>query len=689
MTLLGDSEHLIHPKYRADIDGLRAIAVLSIVFFHAFPHALGGGFIGVDIFFVISGFLISTIIFSSLQQNRFSLIDFYSRRIKRIFPALILVLTACYLFGWFALLAPEYTQLGKHIAGGASFISNFIFLKESGYFDNSADTKPLLHLWSLAVEEQFYIVWPLILWLAWKQRINMLTIIIVVAIISFALNVGNVQHRTARVFFSPQTRFWELLAGSALAHASLCQQNIFLMLKHKFHLWFGSTIHTQVPAKINHALTNVQSILGTLMILIGVIAVNKGRIFPGWWALLPVVGSMLVISAGMQAWINHKVLSSRILVWFGLISFPLYLWHWPLLAFARIMEEKTPSGVIRLIAVLISIILAWLTYLFIERPIRKGKHGKVLAAVLLLIMTLIGAVGYHSMYNKGFVDRYRLLEKRSASFEWPEHMNHTADCISKFGPEYSQYCLIDDIRKSPEILLIGDSNANHLYLGLNIATKGKNLLNLGRGACLPFLGVSTRLAQGEVHCESVMTETLSYAITTDSIKTVVLSMQGPAYINNQQTLSEGSIGLHSLDDLNQMDTKVIFESGMRKTLQLLINANKTIVFVISIPRLDFSPMACVDVRPLRITHKSIKLSCRFNREVFDKDSQEYRKLVFSVLKDFPKVRVFDAASELCDDSVCWAIKDGKILYRDELHLSVQGSKYLAQKMIKAIPSLAE
>lgn len=268
-------------------------------------------------------------------------------------------------------------------------------------------------------------------------------------------------------------------------------------------------------------------------------------------------------------------------------------------------------------------------------------------------------------------------------------MNHTADCISKFGPEYSQYCLIDDIRKSPEILLIGDSNANHLYLGLNIATKGKNFLNLGRGACLPFLGVSTRLAQGEVHCESVMTETLSYAITTDSIKTVVLSMQGPAYINNQQTLSEGSIGLHSLDDLNQMDTKVIFESGMRKTLQLLINANKTIVFVISIPRLDFSPMACVDVRPLRITHKSIKLSCGFNREVFDKDSQEYRKLVFSVLKDFPKVRVFDAASELCDDSVCWAIKDGKILYRDELHLSVQGSKYLAQKMIKAIPSLAE
>ena len=164
------SEHLTHPQYRPDIDGLRAIAVLSVVGFHVFPYWINGGFIGVDIFFVISGFLISTIIIGSLERNSFSFVEFYARRIKRIFPALLLVLSACFVFGWFALLADEYKQLGKHIAGAASFILNFLLWNESGYFDTTAETKPLLHLWSLGIEEQFYIIWPFFLWFAWKQR---------------------------------------------------------------------------------------------------------------------------------------------------------------------------------------------------------------------------------------------------------------------------------------------------------------------------------------------------------------------------------------------------------------------------------------------------------------------------------------------------------------------------------------
>jgi peptidoglycan/LPS O-acetylase OafA/YrhL len=217
------SWHLTHPKYRPDIDGLRAIAVLSVVIFHAFPKSIKGGFIGVDIFFVISGFLISTIIMGSLERNSFSFIEFYSRRIKRIFPALLLVLIASFVFGWFALLADEYKQLGKHIAGGAGFVSNFVLWKESGYFDNDAETKPLLHLWSLGVEEQFYIVWPLLLWFAWKQRLNLLTVTMVVVAISFSLNVNTVQNDATAAFYSPQTRFWELLAGSILAYITLNQ----------------------------------------------------------------------------------------------------------------------------------------------------------------------------------------------------------------------------------------------------------------------------------------------------------------------------------------------------------------------------------------------------------------------------------------------------------------------------------
>ena len=205
--------HLTHPKYRSDIDGLRALAVLSVLGFHAFPEFIRGGYIGVDIFFIISGYLISTILFENLQNGSFSFFIFYARRIRRIFPALILVLAACFAFGWFTLRSDEYKQLGKHIAGGAGFIDNFIFLNEAGYFDNSADTKPLLHLWSLGIEEQFYIIWPVLLWYFWRIGANPLTVAVTILAVSFALNLETVKTDVITTFYSPVTRFWELLSG--------------------------------------------------------------------------------------------------------------------------------------------------------------------------------------------------------------------------------------------------------------------------------------------------------------------------------------------------------------------------------------------------------------------------------------------------------------------------------------------
>ncbi len=213
-----DTTRLTHPRYRADIDGLRAIAVLAVIGFHAFPDRFPGGFIGVDIFFVISGFLISTIIFESLERGRFSFSEFYGRRIRRIFPALVLVLAATYAFGWFHLLAMEYKQLGRHIAGGAGFLSNFVLWDEAGYFDTAAETKPLLHLWSLGIEEQFYVCWPLLLWLAWKMKWGFLRITLALGVISFALNIDAAYSNVVAAFYAPQTRFWELMAGALLAH---------------------------------------------------------------------------------------------------------------------------------------------------------------------------------------------------------------------------------------------------------------------------------------------------------------------------------------------------------------------------------------------------------------------------------------------------------------------------------------
>ena len=204
-------------KYHAEIDGLRAFAVLSVVFYHAFPNFLKGGFIGVDIFFVISGFLITSHIFEHLNKGSFSFLDFFSRRVKRIFPALSIVMVSSLAFGALVLLPNEYSQLGKHVASGAVFILNNIVASEISYFDNVSETKPMLHLWSLAVEEQFYIIWPIILWAAWKNKINLLLITAFLAIFSFLINTNLINSKPDENFFWSIGRFWELLSGSIFA----------------------------------------------------------------------------------------------------------------------------------------------------------------------------------------------------------------------------------------------------------------------------------------------------------------------------------------------------------------------------------------------------------------------------------------------------------------------------------------
>jgi peptidoglycan/LPS O-acetylase OafA/YrhL len=272
-------------KYRPDIDGLRAIAVLAVVGFHAF--GVMGGFTGVDIFFVISGFIISTIIFEDFENKTFTFNDFYQRRVRRIFPSLILVVAASSIFGWFFLFSDEYKQLGKHIGASSGFLSNLVLWNESGYFDVGADKKPFLHLWSLAVEAQFYLFWPIFVWVLWKYKTNKLLILFIILAISFGLNVWNIFSDSTFSFYSPVTRFWELLCGSALAYLLIFQEQ------------FSKAIDSR---------SNLISILGTLLMLGGIAFLTKELDFPGWWALIPVLGAGLVIATGKTSWIGRKIL---------------------------------------------------------------------------------------------------------------------------------------------------------------------------------------------------------------------------------------------------------------------------------------------------------------------------------------------------------------------------------------------
>ena len=399
--------HLSHPKYRSDIDGLRAIAVLAVVAFHAFPDTIQGGFIGVDIFFVISGFLISTIIFENLERGTFNFYEFYARRIKRIFPALILVFVSCLIFGWFELLAEEYKQLGKHVAAGSVFISNIVFWNEAGYFDNSAETKPLLHLWSLGIEEQFYIIWPLLIWFAWKRKFNLLTISLVVCAISFLLNIKGVLIDPVATFYLPQTRFWELLSGTLLAWYSLHRRGVNSSKVAKidgFVYQFFNVEKVKVPSNL---FSNIFSFFGILLLICGIMLMNKELSFPGKWALVPVLGTLMILIGGSATWVNRFILSNEIAVWFGLISFPLYLWHWPLLSFARILEGDVPSFEIRIYIVFLSVVLAWLTYKIVELPIRFGNQSNKKVLVLVLLMSTLGGIGFYAYQRDGLSFRLK------------------------------------------------------------------------------------------------------------------------------------------------------------------------------------------------------------------------------------------------------------------------------------------
>ena len=420
-------------QYRIDIEGLRAIAVLSVVGFHASPNWVAGGFVGVDIFFVISGFLITRNIYSSQLNQSFSLSDFYSRRVRRIFPALCIVLLFSGLMGWFYLLAYEYTNLGKHIAGAAGFIENILYFKEQGYFDENSLNKPLLQLWSLGVEEQFYLGWPLLLWLTNRLRLNPTPVIVAVIMLSFLCNItGGVSSSTAS-FFLVQSRIWELALGALLALPMFQCSHV--------NKW-GALVHRMAPY------------LGLSLIFISVFLFSKNLWFPGWWALMPCMGAFLVIYGNSESAISRYFLSHKVLVWMGKISFPLYLWHWVLLSFLFILFPEAFTRSARFIVVFVSIVLSWVTYQYIETPFRANHN--VARKVTLLAVAMVGLLtfGLAVYLSGGFQGRYfpkNYEEIENAIVDWQFPKGLVSQAVQ--GQSY-----LSTSKSSPVIAFIGDSH---------------------------------------------------------------------------------------------------------------------------------------------------------------------------------------------------------------------------------------
>lgn len=653
--------NLAHPKYRADIDGLRAVAILSVVAFHAFPFWFPGGFVGVDIFFVISGYLISNIIFSSLDRNVFSFGQFYARRIKRIFPALLLVLTFFYTFGWFILFADEYQQLGKHMAGGALFVSNFLLWGESGYFDQAAEVKPLLHLWSLGIEEQFYIFWPVLVWCAWKARLNILIIGLLLALVSFFWNIANVTHDVDAAFYLPHTRIWELLAGSLLAYIQLYQSRPLQTARGEGVLIPQDTNNIfRLPAVVLHS----ASVAGILTLGYGFYTINSELHFPGWWAVIPTTGALLLILAGPNAWINRYVLSRQLLVWFGLISFPLYLWHWPLLSFARIIEGQMPSREIRIAAVLLSIMMAWLTYQFIERRLRARASSYWRA--LLCLMLAIGSIGYMTFHYSGLPQRSVAANTAvlSQQFDAPNHSKNDR-CLQRYpfpdAQTYGWWFCAASRDEAPSLLLLGNSFANHLYSGLVNTPQTSTHSILSIGACP--LG--------------------SEEITDPEAPTTAHPCSGnrpyqQALFINRIIAESASVKYAIVDGLSQIPDDAYIKRVSKRIAFLEEHGVKVIIFI---PHITVSRdiKGCASPRPL----KSKSADCELPISVKKNIDRSFAPLVAQISAAYPEVRFFNQNEVFCGQQSCPLTLDGLPIFGDQFsHYSAYASAQVSKKFVE-------
>jgi peptidoglycan/LPS O-acetylase OafA/YrhL len=472
--------------YRPDIDGLRAIAVGCVVIFHAFPRWMPGGFVGVDVFFVISGFLISGIILRNLANESFTFAGFYAGRIRRILPSLVLTLAATWALGWFVLSSADYETLGRHILAASTFVSNFILGQEQGYFAASATSKPLLHLWSLAIEEQFYLIWPATLYLIWRLRLSPTPILLGLIVISFGWSVTASLERSVWSFYSPQTRLWELAIGALLA----CGMTPAAELRDRYRLG------------------NLLALAGLVSIGVSTFGFDATSPYPSWRAMLPVGGAALLVLAGPGAWINQRMLSRDGVVLVGLISYPLYLFHWPLLSFASVAAGGEPSAIVRCAIVTASFAAAWASYQFVEKPIRfrnySGMAGRrYVPATLVACLCAMGVVGLFTERTDGFVGRFPEAIRHLANYKF-DVAAYRQRCLILLDADQRAFdtCVDDDWATRPLLMLWGDSHAAHLYPGLKEIQQdaGFSLAQFTAGACPPAaIEVSVRVACPQIN----------------------------------------------------------------------------------------------------------------------------------------------------------------------------------------------
>jgi peptidoglycan/LPS O-acetylase OafA/YrhL len=635
-------------KYRPDIDGLRGIAVLSVLLFHTGVRGFSGGFVGVDIFFVISGYLITSILLHDIQQNKFSLISFYDRRIRRIFPALFAVLLFCCLAATALLVPTDLVMFGKSVICASSFASNFLFLRTAswaGYFGDANQRQVLLHTWSLAVEEQFYLLFPISLYLMvrWTgQRARLCVAFIAGA--SFLASVWMTKHTPFSAFYLFLPRAWELLIGSLLA------------------------LKAVPPLKVRW-LQELAILAGVACMLIAVVTYSSDTPFPGAGAVLPCLGAWLCIYAGQDgSAVGTRILSFGPLVAIGVISYSLYLWHWPISVFVRrfFAVSSDFSSLQSTEIILSSLFMALLSYLYVERPFR-GKESHFTRHQVFVLAFLATAVslsaGWVFYKSHGLPDRYDQRTRQLIAENLARQEDYEHPCVNwRTDPESIadiNFCRFgDDAHK--KFFFWGDSHVQQLYpliqkFFANGDLHGHGALLAIENGCAPFRHLNTG-SQSD-HCDKFADLAMSRAEQQD-IDRVFIAFNARWSIDNPLCLSQDWKCVRSL---SVAETREWVLEELSTQIRELKRYGKRVVVSLPFPLYDKS-IPEVEIRNA--------LFSRYGMGDAPKDltAPEIRAEMATVARA-AGAEVFDPRASLCSQMGCTTEIDGVSIYKDNNHLA--------------------
>lgn len=565
-----------------------------------------------------------------------------------------------------------------------------LYKESSDYFNPSSNAKPLLHLWSLGIEEQFYLIFPLILWLIYKSKLNFVLTLSVFTLLSFFLNKNAVNHNHQTVaFYLPWCRFWELSAGAVLAYITDYHKDSLIKIKEKLSDVLPFILFREQKTLKDNFISNAISVIGLITIIFGILSIKNDLSFPGKKALMPIIGSLLIIGAGSGAIINKYLLSNKIMVFLGLISYPLYLWHWPFLSLAYICEGRTPDIWIRCSAIVISFILAVITYIFIEPPLRYGKYSKTKAIALFIVMLFVGFIGYRVFDTDGLKNRFpKLIEVNSEKLEIDNKTSKYKNNYIYFSlyDEYIDNCKIEFknwndldpwttcvMQKTPgnnNIALIGSSHAAHLFYGLTKYTSNDNnsIALFAMGSQSPFINLRIKdEANPHKTWNTRIVDAYNYVEEHKNIDIVILADLSSNYF---------------MDIENPLinDFQKILENAVVRSLERLKDRN--VIIVLDNPWLPMDPSKCGISRPYSIT--KFDSSCTFKESDTSKDREIHKTIIKEVATNYPNVKVVDLGKLFCQNNKCSPVQNGELLYRDYNHLNYKGSKYVAPYIYKYI-----